>query len=890
MSKMNMGSVDAARKGLERTSGNIAGKNVLGAKTANTRAVWNAIAGSSKGYITTVTQNNLTSQGSIEHTGIASNIALEGNGMMMVRNAQGEIRYTRDGSFSVDSKGNWTNAAGVNLLASELDEDNITPTSTEMSDLKAVNLLNKKSDAQETTEFKIAMNLNSEQDIIRGAGPTYKINNFYSHTTRQRQNDIENLIIPDLDKTSLSVGDKFTFSTNQAAASEVEFGGIVSSKEINNQNNVFGADKIETRFNFGNEDNQIRENSTFTVTVNGKQHQFVADSASTDGNKFNSVKTLLQKLNGLSDLQVFEKENSFVIGPKNPNHSISFEDTQGERGLVHQLQLNNIAANPNGNRFNSIKTLNQAINKNSENTNVQSTIVNGEIQISATSAELELSSNISTHEYKTISKVSTVGAENNIIENQKFVYATGHGLRAGDVVAVTGNGEEQGDSYYKVVFASVEGFVVANSAALREDSLENRGWKKVAGMAAAAGGGVENVNQDPADANACGDNRKIFSAEANGAPASHITFHCAQASSYQIGDYISFGGGGEGEIVLGQNGQDPVNLQRGRKYKVVGTQENSLIFDVPEITNQAGVNINGAGGISDLYVQNDNLARKFFGANQRTEENSANGSKIYEKSYDSDNAEKTIASGAFKGAQTFSDSMEMFDSLGEKVSLKMHFAKVSDNKWAIEISSPADENGIYTIPGAQNRDDGIMYSGFVHFDNMGHFDHIEGIPGNISIPRNNGAKDLNVDLKFDEDGFTQFAMHNNVESKEQNGRKAGNITGWEVDQEGFIVGKFDNGDSKNLYKIPVATFANMNGLVADANNTYNISSDSGKTQLKYAGIGGAGVYSGETVEGSTVDETQEIIAANEFVFQYQTNLRMMQKGNDLLRSTLDELR
>ena len=48
------------------------------------------------------TTQRMTSQGSIETTGIASDLAINGTGFFVLRNADGRQVYTRDGSFSVD--------------------------------------------------------------------------------------------------------------------------------------------------------------------------------------------------------------------------------------------------------------------------------------------------------------------------------------------------------------------------------------------------------------------------------------------------------------------------------------------------------------------------------------------------------------------------------------------------------------------------------------------------------------------------------------------------------------------------------------------------------------------------------------------------------------------
>ncbi len=52
-----------------------------------------------------VGENSNFTNGSISATGIASNMAMQGNGFFVVENANGQESYTRDGDFSVNSQG-----------------------------------------------------------------------------------------------------------------------------------------------------------------------------------------------------------------------------------------------------------------------------------------------------------------------------------------------------------------------------------------------------------------------------------------------------------------------------------------------------------------------------------------------------------------------------------------------------------------------------------------------------------------------------------------------------------------------------------------------------------------------------------------------------------------
>jgi flagellar hook protein FlgE len=52
------------------------------------------------------------SNGNVDSTGVASNMALQGNGMFVVQNSDGQTSYTRDGDFTVNNSGQLITPAG----------------------------------------------------------------------------------------------------------------------------------------------------------------------------------------------------------------------------------------------------------------------------------------------------------------------------------------------------------------------------------------------------------------------------------------------------------------------------------------------------------------------------------------------------------------------------------------------------------------------------------------------------------------------------------------------------------------------------------------------------------------------------------------------------------
>jgi flagellar hook protein FlgE len=78
-----------------------------------------------------------------------------------------------------------------------------------------------------------------------------------------------------------------------------------------------------------------------------------------------------------------------------------------------------------------------------------------------------------------------------------------------------------------------------------------------------------------------------------------------------------------------------------------------------------------------------------------------------------------------------------------------------------------------------------------------------------------------------------------------------------VDENGFVIALFTNGIETPLYKLPVATFLNADGLGPLNGNAYRASVESGTASFKSADAAGAGKISNLAVEQSTVDIAKE---------------------------------
>lgn len=187
--------------------------------------------------------------------------------------------------------------------------------------------------------------------------------------------------------------------------------------------------------------------------------------------------------------------------------------------------------------------------------------------------------------------------------------------------------------------------------------------------------------------------------------------------------------------------------------------------------------------------------------------------------------------------------------------------------------------GAYTIPALTASTPGVTFSG-------------NGVPTTFNVASATisgyatGAVNSTIAIDLGtvnlSDGLTQFSGNYNVTFINQNGVKFGTFSGVSISEEGLVVALFDNGETLPIYKVPVVTFANMNGLTARTGNVYVGSDSSGSPVLRNAKTGGAGGIIAGALENSTVDIGTEF--TNMIIAQraYSASARVITTADEML--------
>ncbi len=253
----------------------------------------------------------------------------------------------------------------------------------------------------------------------------------------------------------------------------------------------------------------------------------------------------------------------------------------------------------------------------------------------------------------------------------------------------------------------------------------------------------------------------------------------------------------------------------------------------------------------------------------------------------------SIQPGASKTSQavnaaTHSSSIDVFDSLGSKHTVKFDFRKESGAAgttwtWSAEVPKPGDLNSNLTPN--ENR----IWGGTIQFDENGALSGFT--PPNLDFTANNGSSaNQNINLNFGSiggfDGITSFDSKSATSGISQDGYPGGDLLGIRIDQSGTLIGSFSNGRSFGLAQISMAKFSNNEGLVGDGGNVYLQSANSGDPIIGTAATAGRGFMQSSALEASNVDLSKSL--TNLIIIQrgYQANGKTITTSDTLLETLI----
>jgi flagellar hook protein FlgE len=247
-----------------------------------------------------------------------------------------------------------------------------------------------------------------------------------------------------------------------------------------------------------------------------------------------------------------------------------------------------------------------------------------------------------------------------------------------------------------------------------------------------------------------------------------------------------------------------------------------------------------------------------------------------------------VADDMFNGVVTpqFEQTINVFDSQGGARPLKLSFVKTAANSWAYEVSyqGPIADIGAGNNPVA---------TGTITFNSDGTLATPVSGSATFNVPwvlAATGLQPQSVTVEFgtvgESDGVSQFDSASALTSASVDGAPFGALASVSVDELGYVTALFDNGIQRKVFKVPLATFANPNGLATEPGNAYRSSDSSGLPAVLEANTGGAGDIASFALESSTVDLAKEFSDLITTQRAYSAATRIITTADDMLQELM----
>jgi len=227
-------------------------------------------------------------------------------------------------------------------------------------------------------------------------------------------------------------------------------------------------------------------------------------------------------------------------------------------------------------------------------------------------------------------------------------------------------------------------------------------------------------------------------------------------------------------------------------------------------------------------------------------------------------------------------SFKVFDSLGAPVDLQVGMVLVdrglSGTTWRYELDSN-DAPGLSTN----------LSFGNALFDNLGQIQSDPKISVQLDRSKQGAASPQTVAISLaGSDGVVTAlaSQQSKLINFYRDGAPYGTLSSYGVEADGTITGSFTNGMTRTLGQIPIATFANPEGLIDDGDNFFRVGANSGAPSVIAAGSAGSGKLQAGSLEQSNVDLSQQFIELILTSTGYSASSRVIKTSDELMQQLL----
>ena len=255
----------------------------------------------------------------------------------------------------------------------------------------------------------------------------------------------------------------------------------------------------------------------------------------------------------------------------------------------------------------------------------------------------------------------------------------------------------------------------------------------------------------------------------------------------------------------------------------------------------------------------------------------------------------------------FSQSTEVFDSLGNSHVMTQYFNHTGSNEWQAMFFldgkplTAGDLSATGATIGTQDVDDGTgtaVSAGVLKmtFDTNGQMVPyttapdvtavnlavgVAGATATTNAEISSGAAALAINLKFD--GTTQFGSSFSVNENDADGYTSGAFSGVTVGDDGKVFATFTNGESKLQGQVVLASFANVDGLEQGSNTVWYQTEESGNALYGEPDSGSLGKLLSGSFMGSNVDISEQLVGLMSFQQNYQANAKTISSADEMMQ-------
>lgn len=406
-----------------------------------------------------------------------------------------------------------------------------------------------------------------------------------------------------------------------------------------------------------------------------------------------------------------------------------------------------------------------------------------------------------------------------------------------------------------------------------------------------------------------------FSALYSGGQRSGVNVSATSENFEKAGNLVGTGQSldlaitGKGFFIISENGR--LAYTQAGQFKMDGS-DRSIVTNNGDKLQGYGIDDQGnlvPGVLTDLKIESGNIPAK-ASTNINFSLNLNSGSPV-----------TSLGAGAIFDptvgtSYNYSQSSEVFDSLGNSHTMTQYFMNAGNNQWDVVYymdGKPLGTAALSYLPGptapaktlstsATLNDIAVIRMSFGTDGQLLPINTVTPVTTPPTAPTaadqdnvNDPNKLREVTVKFSPAGATpmsitldlvkttQFGSAFGLYQNDPDGYTSGEFTGVAVAEDGGVYATFSNGEVKLQGQLVLANFANPQGLETANNTTWYASQKSGEPLIGVPSEGSFGAILAGSYMGSNVDISKQLVDLMSFQQSYQANAKTISTADEMMQ-------